>query len=196
MKKIVLASASARRDRILSDCGINHDVIISDAEEMKNKEFHVSGLVRINAENKAEKVKKSCPDSIIISADTLVAHEEDIIGKPSDEDEAMCLLKKFSGGTIEVYTGICVLDTGNGNKTIDHDKSVIWMDLPDPEDIERFFRLLGPYDKAGGFSIEGAGAMLFDNIEGSYFNILGLPVMKLKKMFKQIGLNILDYMNN
>lgn len=196
MKRIVLASASARRARILLDCGIDHDIVISGIEEIMDKKQHVSEIVKVNAEKKAEEVKGKCLNSIIISADTLVAHETDIIGKPTDADEARFILEKFSGSTVEVYTGMCVLDVDNDRKIVDVDKSIIYVDTINFDNIEHLFSLLGPYDKAGGFSIEGVGSMLFDNIEGSYFNILGLSMMKLKKMFDEIGLNLLDYIKN
>lgn len=196
MKRIVLASASERRSRILSDCGMEHDIVISDVDEIMDGTLHISDIVKVNAEKKVEAIKDRCLNSIVIGADTLVAHGNDIIGKPSDADEARSILEKFSGSTVEVYTGICVLDVDTVRKVIGSDKSIIYVDTIDNDNIELLFRLLGPYDKAGGFSIEGVGSMLFDNIEGSYFNILGLSMMKLKKMFKDIDLNILDYINN
>ncbi len=196
MKKIVLASASSRRSSILSECGIGHEVVISKVEEIKGEGLNISDIVKINSEKKTEAVKGICPGSVIIGADTLVAHGKDIIGKPSHEEEARDILENFSGGKIEVYTGICLLDTVSGRETSDVDKSVIKVDVIEKEDLNKLFGLFGSYDKAGGFSIEGPGAMLFDNIKGSYFNILGLSMMKLKRMFKAIGLNILDYVNN
>ncbi len=193
MKRIVLASASVRRSRILSDCGIEHDVIVSNADEIADKNMHVADIVKKNAERKAEAVALVCGDAVVIGADTLVAHGERVIGKPQDADEARFILESFSGAEVEVYTGMCVCDTGTDKKIVDVDKSVIYVDPISPENVERLFRLLGPYDKAGGFSIEGVGSMLFDNIEGSYFNILGLSMMKLKRMFSGIGMDILDY---
>ena len=196
MKEIILASASKRRSRILSDCGIKHRVVISDAEEIMDKSMNVPDIVKANADLKAEKVKKAYSLSVIIAADTLVAHGDRIIGKPSDEDEARHILESFSGGKVDVFTGICGVDTETGNKALDADKSGIYVDPIDRDKLDRLFDLLGPYDKAGGFSIEGVGSMLFDNIEGSYFNILGLSMMKLKRMFAEVGLDILDFIDS
>ncbi|MFC1480388.1 nucleoside triphosphate pyrophosphatase [Candidatus Omnitrophota bacterium] len=200
-KEIILASASERRSRILSDCGIAHRVVPSAAEEMLDKNTPISEIVRINAEAKAEKVaaitdgEHGAERSVIIGADTLVSFGKDIIGKPDGAKAALEMLKKFSGNEIEVYTGLCIMNFEAGKKAVGFEKSSLSVSQLTDRQIERFFRLLGPYDKAGGFSIEGVGSMLFDNIRGSYFNILGLPVVRLRELFEQVGLDILDYID-
>ncbi|MFH1846818.1 MAG: Maf family protein [Candidatus Omnitrophota bacterium] len=193
MKKVILASASKRRSSILKDCNIKHFVIPSGAEEIIASDLHVSEVVRINAEKKAEQVAENQDSAIIIAADTLVAHGSDIIGKPASEKEAKDMLKRFSGQELEVYTGLCVIEKPEEKKVSATEKSSLTVVRLSDEKIERYFRLLGPYDKAGGFSIEGVGSLLFDNIQGSYFNILGLSMIKLNELFKEIGLEILDY---
>ncbi len=192
MKKIILASVSERRSQILTSCGVKHVVIGSNIEELKSGS--VSEVVRVNAEKKAEKAVQDSGEAVIIGADTLVAHGEDIIGKPQDENAAKDLLKRFSGSDIEVYTGLCVIDTSSGKKASGVDMSEITVVSMTEEKIENYFKLLAPYDKAGGFSIEGVGSLLFDNIKGSYFNILGLPMIKLNELFKEIGLNLLEFL--
>ncbi|MGB2631102.1 MAG: Maf family protein [Candidatus Omnitrophota bacterium] len=193
MREIVLASASKRRSQILSSCGIPHKISISGAEEILDEKKAVHEIVEENARVKAETIASGAEDSIVIGADTLVAHDEDILGKPGDEDAARNMLKRFSGTDVEVYTGLCVIDTSTGRKAAGFEKSSLEVASLTDEEVERYFLLLGPYDKAGGFSIEGIGALLFDSIKGSYFNILGLPMMKLRELFGEIGLDILDY---
>ena len=157
--------------------------------------MHVSELVQVNAISKAETVAAGHGHSVVIGADTLVVHGGDIIGKPQDEGEAREMLEKFSNSRIEVYTGLCIIRPDADRKAVGFEKSSIFTATLDKNRIERCFKLLAPYDKAGGFSIEGVGAMIFDNIEGSYFNILGLPMMKLSLLFSQVGLDILDYIS-
>jgi septum formation protein len=193
MKEIVLASASERRSRILSDCGIAHRVVPSGAEETMEKDRHISEIVRINACRKAETVAAGTGEAVVIGADTLVVCGGDIMGKPVGEDEARNILKKLSGNEIEVYTGICVMDLAAGKKVSGSERSVLRVVSMADNQVEEYFRLLAPYDKAGGFSIEGVGSLLFDDIRGSYFNILGLPMIKLGELFGEIGLNILDF---
>ncbi len=193
MREIILASASERRARILLECGIEHRVVPSGIEENHDSELPVSEIVSMNARAKAEAVSVRFADSIIIGADTLVVHGKDIIGKPGDESAAKELLARFSGTEVEVYTGLCVIDTSSDRKACGFERSDLSVVPLTEEDAEKFFPFMGPYDKAGGFSIEGIGSMLFDDIRGSYFNILGLPMMKLRELFAQVGLDILDY---
>ena len=193
MKEIILASASRRRSEILSSCGVSHRIVVSGAEESLDEAKPASETVQINALSKAEIVAVDAGESVVIGADTLVVHGENIIGKPLGEDAAREMLKRFSGSSLEVYTGLCVIDISTGKRAVGVEKSSLRVVPLAEEDIERYFRLLAPYDKAGGFSIEGVGALLFDNITGSYFNILGLPLRKLQELFEEIGLDLLDY---
>ncbi len=192
MKEIILASASERRLRILSECGLRHRVVPSGVEETVEKDRHISETVQINAARKAKAVAAGERQSIVIGADTLVVHGEEILGKPEGEGAAREMLERFSGSEVEVYTGLCVIDP-DGGKAEGFERSSLLVASLTAEQVERYFRLLGPYDKAGGFSIEGVGSLLFDNIRGSYFNILGLPMMKLRELFEEVGLDILDH---
>ena len=193
--EVILASASQRRSEILSSCGISHIVIPSNAKEASGSGRSVSETVEMNAVIKAETVSGGSGPAVIIGADTLVVHDGDMIGKPGDENEARDMLARFSGVDIEVYTGVCVIDACTKKKAAGVDKSSIRVADLSREEIGEFFYLLGPYDKAGGFSVEGVGSMIFDDIKGSYFNILGLPMMKLRELFAEIGLDILDFVD-
>jgi septum formation protein len=196
MKEIILASASERRSSILTSCGIDHLIVVSGVEEDMENGRPVSDIVLANAVRKAEKIAQGAGDAVIIGADTLVVHGEDILGKPQDENAARDMLRKFSGGEVEVYTALCVVDTGTGKKSSGFEKSSLEVASLTEEEVEKYFRLLGPYDKAGGFTIEGVGSLLFDNIKGSYFNILGLPMMKLSALFAEVGLDLLDFVKS
>ena len=193
MKEVVLASASERRAGILSSCGIAHRVVPSGAKEDAAGNGNISDIVRVNAARKAEAVAAREKQAVIIGADTLVACDDNIIGKPDGEAAARQMLKRFSGGKIEVCTGLCVMDPAAEGKAVGSEKSALFVPELTDEEVERYLRLLSPYDKAGGFSIEGVGSLIFDDIRGSYFNILGLPMMKLAELFDQIGLDIIDF---
>ncbi|HPN72640.1 MAG TPA: nucleoside triphosphate pyrophosphatase [Candidatus Omnitrophota bacterium] len=195
MRKIVLASASVRRSRILSECGIAHTVEVSGYPEDHFSGEKVWDIVAHHALKKAEAVALKNPDAVVIGADTLVFHDDAVIGKPAGYEEARELLKRFSGNTIEVYTGLCVIDGITGKISCGIEKSDVLVKKISEEEIERYFKLLGPHDKAGGFSIEGAGSVIFDDIRGSYFNILGLPMRRLAELFRDLGLEISDHMS-
>ncbi|MFH1305640.1 MAG: nucleoside triphosphate pyrophosphatase [Candidatus Omnitrophota bacterium] len=194
-EEIILASSSERRSRILSESGIRHRVVPADVEETKDSSRHISETVMINAVMKAEAVAALNANAVVIGADTLVAHGKDIIGKPADEKEAFETLRRFSGSRIEVFTGLAVIRSSAGKKAEGFEKSALNITTLTDERIRRYFKLLVPYDKAGGFSIEGIGSLIFDDIEGSYFNILGLPMARLSTLFTQVGLDILDYVH-
>ena len=193
MREIILASASERRSRILSECGIRHRVVPSGVEEMIGKSESIREIVQVNASKKAGKVALNEKKAVVIGADTLVVCGSEIIGKPEDERAAKELLRKFSGAEVEVYTGLCVYVPEEGLIVKGVQRSgLIVMTLTEKQ-VDKYFNLLGPYDKAGGFSIEGVGSLIFDDIKGSYFNILGLPMIKLGELFKKAGMDILDY---
>lgn len=171
----------------------------STAKEMHPQKKHIISSVIKNAERKVRSIYKEIvdlnEDAVIIGADTLVTHGNVVIGKPQNEREAKNFLSKFSGSSLDVYTGLFIFDTVRERMAFGHDKSSLKVKKIDPKDLDKFFEKLGPYDKAGGFSIEGVGSMIFDDISGSYFNILGLPMGKLADLFKEIGLSLIDFVN-
>lgn len=116
-----------------------------------------------------------------------------LIGKPEGKEEAKKLFRDFSGKKLAICSGVCVLDTPSGKKACGAETSYLYAQKLRQEELVRYFNALKPYDKAGGFSIEGIGSILYDDIRGSYFNILGLPMGLLNKLFEKIGLNILDF---
>lgn len=148
-------------------------------------------VAMINARIKAQAVAKKVKSGCVIGADTVVLLGARIIGKPKNASSAKKMLKEMSGKTISVYTGLCVIDVKRSALIADYEKSLVTVKKLASKDIPRYFKLLGPYDKAGGFSIEGPGSFIFDNIKGSYFNVLGLPTAKLLEMFKKLGVDIL-----
>ena len=189
--KIILASSSKRRREILASCGIKHKVVPSNAVEYMTVSKLPEQVAMINARIKAEAVAKRFKSGYVIGADTVVLLGKKIIGKPKNAKHAKKMLKEMSGKTIAVYTGLCVIDIKKENLISDYEKSLVTVKKLKDTEIPRYFKLLGPYDKAGGFSIEGVGSFIFDDIKGSYFNVLGLPTAKLKEMFGKLGIDIL-----
>lgn len=193
MKRIILASRSKRRSRILKSCNIPHVVIPSNAREARGDIKKAGALVMLNARKKAEAVARKIRKGIIIGVDTLVLFKGKLIGKPRTKRDARKMLTAFSASRIAVYTGIHILDLDDSRESSGFDKTTLYIKDISRSDIDKYFRLLGPYDKAGGFSIEGIGSIVFDDVEGSYFNVLGLPMGKLQDLFRDIGLDLLDF---
>lgn len=184
--KIILASASKRRSRILNECGLPHKVAISNVREKMDHKKGAVFSVLYNARLKAEKVAEKYREGLIIGCDTVVLLGKHLIGKPKTRKEARALLGAFSGKTILVYTGLTVIDARSGRSESAFDVSKIRVKKLTRGEADKFVKLAGPHDKAGGFSIEGPGAFIFDNIEGSFYNILGLPPMKLDELFEKL----------
>jgi len=190
--KIILASQSKRRSRILKECGIPHKVVISRVPEKMDRAKGAKFNVLYNAQAKAEKVAQRYKDGFVIGCDTVVCLRKRLIGKPKSIKDARRLLKAFSGKTILVYTGLCVIDVKNGKSKSAFDVSKVRVKKLSGRKINEFVKVAGPHDKAGGFSIEGAGAFIFDDIKGSFYNVLGLPMMKLDELFEKLGINLLS----
>ncbi len=188
---IILASKSKRRSKILKECGIPHEVVVSSVHEKMDHKKGAEFNVLYNARIKAEKVAAGYKEGYIVGADTLVLLEKRLIGKPKTRKEAISLLKSFSGKTVFVYTGLCVIDAKRGKSEEAVDMSKIHVKRLSLEKINKFAAIAGHNDKAGGFSIEGPGTFIFDNIEGSFYNILGLPMMKLDELFEKLGVDLL-----
>ncbi len=190
--KIILASASKRRSKILSSCGIRHRVVRSNVTEIKKGKFP-ERIAMVNALLKAASVAKRFNSGYVIGADTVVKLGRSIMGKPLDEEHAKNMLKAMSGRTVFVYTGLCLVDAKRNKLIIDYEKSEVRVKKIGPGAFPKYFGLLGPYDKAGGFSIEGVGSFIFDDIKGSYFNVLGLPTLRLNHMFEKLGVDIFKF---
>lgn len=189
MSEIILASASPRRRELLSNMGLDFSVVVTDADESSvdrnvAPHIYVQELALLKAASAAKASLKN-KDGIIISADTVVVHNGEILGKPSDETDAERMLHALSGETHQVYTGFCVLrlkDAYTVCKSVC--TNVTFKELSD-EKIRGYVESGEPMDKAGAYGIQGLGAMLVDRIEGDYFNVVGLPVSALADILEQ-----------
>lgn len=192
MPEIILASTSKRRAKILKHCGIKYTVRASRAREETDQRKTPQVNALLNARAKAKKVADKCKDGFIIGADTIVLAGKRQLGKPKNERQAKEFLKLYSGKNIYVYTGLCVVDAKKKTEASGIEKSKIKVPKLSSKEIDRFVKLAVSHDKAGGFSIEGPGTLIFDNIQGSFYNILGLPMAKLNYLFKKLGLDLLE----
>jgi len=190
--KIILASASSRRQELLNRITESFEIIVSDFNE-ESVEFHgeCDSYVMRLAEGKASSVSKSVKDeAIIIGCDTIVSFNEKILGKPKDASEAFDMLKLLSGNTHQVYSGIAVIN----NKTGDIDREFVCTDVKfdnlSDEQIKKYIEKGEHKDKAGAYGIQGYGGIFVEEIHGCYYNVVGLPLNKLSKMLRGMGLNL------
>jgi septum formation protein len=180
---VILASASPRRYELLKNLGLNFKVIPSHAEESHEKRADMEEVVKANARLKGEAVAKKYPEALVISADTIVALNDHIMGKPKNEQDAFEMLKALSGQTHRVYTGLGLFN----DKRFVLDAvctQVRFRNLSD-EEIWAYINTGEPFDKAGGYGIQGQGALLVEGINGCYYNVVGLPLTRLFTMLKE-----------
>ena len=193
MKKIILASTSPRRKDILEMIGLKFCIIPPECDEdieISSPENYVKQLSFIKASAVFDQLKKSTgdegTDALIISADTIVFHNNKILGKPASNEQAFEMLKDLSGDTHAVYSGVTILNAHNGVKTTFYEKTdVTFYDVSDDE-IRDYIDTGEPMDKAGAYGIQGKGAFLVKGINGDYYNVVGLPAAHLIRVLKDM----------
>lgn len=176
MKHIILASASPRRKEILELADLKFDVMPSDAQEITTKTAPNEVVMELASIKAKDIYKKSEKQSMIVGADTVVAYQGQILGKPSDKADAKRMLTMLSGQTHEVYTGVCVIEDGK-TKTFYEETKVTFYEISD-EQIDRYIKTGEPMDKAGSYGIQGKAAVFIKGIEGDYYNVVGFPIAR------------------
>jgi len=187
---IILASASPRRQELLLQVGCKFRVVKSDVVEDNSLALPPRELAIYQAKAKALAVAAQAgADDVVIGADTIVVLGDKVFGKPADLVDARAMLKELSGKDHQVMTGVAVVHGGSCYSDVAV-TTVSMRDLTDDE-IERYLATGEPFDKAGGYAIQGIGALLINGIEGCYFNVVGLPLVTLAKLLAKVGINLL-----
>lgn len=185
--KIYLASKSPRRRHLLSLLNINFEGFSVDLDENIEESEHPEEAVTRLADHKMEAAKKIKDNGIIITADTIVVLDGEIIGKPVDGDDACKILKKLSGNTHTVYTGFAIYNYYNDNLIIDFEKTEVTFRELQEDEIRKYVAGGSPMDKAGAYGIQDDfGAVFVEKINGCYYNVVGLPLSKLYSRLKEI----------
>lgn len=174
---IVLASQSPRRRELLKYITEDFKAVSSDVDESLPKGISPADAVLYLSKIKAEPFRNK--GDIIIGADTVVAIDNEILGKPADTDDAEKMLKHLSGREHSVFTGVTIL-AGDETRSFCVETRVKFFSLSD-EDIDRYISTGEPMDKAGAYGIQGYGSLLVERISGDYFNVVGLPVSRLNQ---------------
>ena len=183
--EIILASQSPRRQQLLKDMGFNFRVMHSEAEEIYPENLEIKQIPIYLAQLKANALKSFISENtILISADTIVAVDNEVLGKPKDEADAYRILKCISGRKHQVITGVCIKSFSN-EISFFAESNVFFRELSDDE-IYFYIRNYKPFDKAGAYGIqEWIGYIGIERIEGSYFNVMGLPTQMLYKQLNK-----------
>ena len=190
--KIILASASPRREKLLKEAGVIFAVHPSRVKEKHRLGPSCPALVKHNALLKANDVAARFKSGIVIAADTVVLDgDKNLAGKPRHAREAAAVLRRLCRQPHWVYTGVAVVDVEKGLRLVDYEKTKVYMQPLSGEEISRYHQKTSPLDKAGAFNIEGWGGLFIYRIEGCYTNVIGLPMAKLRMMLKQCGVSLL-----
>jgi len=184
----ILASASPRRRELLQQIGASFDVKVSNAEEIGNNELSADELVKWNALAKAKAVAAENPNIPVLGADTVVALNGEIFGKPGNDDNARKMLRRLAGRTHQVWTGIAWVS--RGETYTDVVCTDVNMEPIGETAIDNYVATGEPLDKAGAYAIQGRAAVFIDSIEGSYSNVVGLPLAAVAKLAREAGVDI------
>lgn len=180
MEKIILASNSPRRREILGEF-IDLDIVTREIKEIKDDSFSPWTTVMGLAFEKGIEVAKEYENSIVLSADTLVEVDGNLLGKPKDRADAKEMIVSLRGRSHNVYTGYAIFNLSENIKYVNYEKSSVkFYELSDLE-IENYLDTLEYKDKAGAYGIQGKGSLLVEEIKGDYFNIVGLPIGKINR---------------
>lgn len=184
--KVILASASPRRQALLQQIGIEPVVQPASFEEMGGRAELAHEVALSNAKGKCDAVYAETGDELpVVAADTIVVIDNVILGKPQDEAEAQAMLTRLSGRTHQVMTGVAVSYKGQQLAKV-CTTDVSFRELTAAE-IAAYIATKEPLDKAGAYGIQGRGAVLVEKINGCYNNVVGLPLTMLHEMFRQLG---------
>lgn len=177
---VILASSSPRRKKLLQQLNLKFRVISVEINEQRNGKESPVTMVKRLASGKLDSARKSVNDGIIITADTIVVLDNEIIGKPRNKSDAREILKKLSDNTHIVYTGFAVYNSRNDKTIVDYEKTKVTFRKLSSEEIDNYIKTGNPMDKAGAYGIQDDfGAVFVKKINGDYYNVVGLPISKV-----------------
>jgi nucleoside triphosphate pyrophosphatase len=174
--RFVLASGSPRRRQLLEEAGYVFEVVSPQVEEVSSGWLTIRELTVCNATRKAWSAARTLPNAVVLGADTLVTIDDDVLGKPVDLEDAARILRRLSGRSHEVWTAVCLCHLARGkSRSFCAVSGVKFRDLTD-RDIKNYFAKVDPLDKAGAYAAQGYGQQIIQRIDGSYSNVVGLPM--------------------
>lgn len=182
--RLVLASGSARRHAILSLLGLEFEVRVPETDESWTPDERPPDVARRLAEEKLAAVRDG-PGEILLAADTIVAIEGELLGKPRDPPEAVAMLERLAGHRHSVFTGLALAMDGRIESGVR--ETQVWVRPLDRVECAEYVATGEPLDKAGAYGIQGLGAALVERIEGEYFNVMGLPVQLFLELLGRFG---------
>jgi len=185
--RFILASGSPRRRQLLEEAGYEFEVMAPPVEEVSHDWLTIRELTACNAMRKAAPVAKMLPEAVVLGADTLVGLDGHILGKPADLQAAAKTLRRLSGRTHEVWTSVCLRHSVLGKAQSVQVVSRVTFHHLTESDIRRYFAKVNPLDKAGAYAAQGLGKEIIQRIDGSYSNVVGLPMERTLSALAAFG---------
>jgi septum formation protein len=186
--RLILASASPRRRELLATLGLEFDVVPSEADETFPAHLNPREAAVHLAREKGRWVARLRPDAWVLSADTIVVVEGEILGKPRDAEEALSMLTRLSGRTHTVITAFCLIHASLKRERCEAVETQVSFRAVAPGELAAYARSGEPLDKAGAYAIQGGAAGFVEAVEGSYSNVVGLPLEKLSEVLREEGI--------
>jgi septum formation protein len=181
LPELILASASPRRSSLLREMGFNFAVVRSEAPEVASEFLSPAEIAQVNAYRKARQVAKKHPDVLVLAADTVVSLGREHFGKPRSLQEAEAMLIRLQGRTHQVVTGICLLHLRLHRQRLFAETTLVTFRQLHVEQIRQYVARIHPLDKAGGYAIQDEGDEIVKSIQGSFSNVVGLPLERLRQ---------------
>jgi septum formation protein len=178
-KGLILASSSPRRRDLLEEAGYTFAVVPAEVEELADARLGAEELVRRNAVLKAQEVAVRHPETLVLGSDTLVALDGEPFGKPGDLEEAFAMLTRLAGRTHSVLTGVCLVHLAEDRELLFVEETRVTFRPLGPEQIRHYLGLINPLDKAGSYAAQEHGEFIIERTEGSWTNVVGLPMERL-----------------
>ena len=185
--RFVLASGSPRRRQLLEEAGYEFEIVSPTGGEVAHAWFTIRELTICNAAHKALRVAVTLPDAVVLAADTLVTIDGSVLGKPADLEDAVRILRRLSGRTHEVWTAVCIRHTARGKSHSFQEVSRVHFRKLSDSAIRDYLAKVNPLDKAGAYAAQGRGTEIIERIEGSYSNVVGLPMEETTRALSLFG---------
>ncbi|MEA1936492.1 MAG: nucleoside triphosphate pyrophosphatase [Patescibacteria group bacterium] len=192
MRKIILASKSKQREKLLKIIGLDFEIEKSDYLEDMTEKIPAYKLARKLAFGKAQDIAQKHKDAIVIGADTFLILGKELLGKPHTPQKAKKMLRKISGKKHKIITGVAIIDTKKNKVFTDCEITEIWFKKLSEKEIEKYIRTSEPLDKAGSYTIQGIGAIFVKKINGNFDSAVGLPIGKIYKYLLKLGVDVLE----
>jgi septum formation protein len=186
--RLLLASNSPRRHELLSEAGFEFETFAPDVPESFNSHLTLRELTALNATRKALVAARVNPGKVVLAADTLVAIDDRLLGKPKDFADAVAMLERLSGEVHEVCTSVFICNLARARSTSFSEISRVRFRRLNVTQIERYLAKVNPLDKAGAYAAQGFGSEIIEKIDGSFPNVVGLPMEKTVPALAEFGI--------